>query len=121
MFKEKRKELLSRSPHNCAHSEDIRIHGNGKVVVCTLEENKSKSASGVFVCCQEVCGSCLLFQKRYCDKDVVAYCKGVMSDASRCGEENPKLAALLWVLDGEVFEKTSFMKRLFSFVSGRSK
>ena len=44
-----------------------------------------------------------------------------MSDASRCGEENPKLAALLWVLDGEVFEKTSFMKRLFSFVSGRSK
>ena len=112
---------MSRSPRNCGHSDIIRLHGNGKICVCMLEENKQKTSSGVYVCDAETCLSCGQFLKRYGDKDVADYCRGVMSDSARCGKENPKLAALLWVLDGEMFVRRGWIKRLVSFLTGGEK
>jgi len=106
-------------PINCIHNEKVRIHGNGYVGLCQEESRKTSLKSGIFVCeSTEVCDSCPLYVCKHTEISVEQDFNDIIRQPSVCGQEYPKLAMLLWVLDGDIKKTKSWKESIRSFFNG---
>lgn len=107
---------MHRSPSNCAFNERIRIHGNGSVGICARIENRLSVGSGIFVCDeQEICDKCPLYCCKNTEESVENDFREIIKNPSVCGNEYPKLAILLWVLEGDI-RKIKFSEKIKSMI-----
>lgn len=102
---------------NCFHSEKVRIHANGTVDVCLLTEKRETAGSGIYVCDDAICAGCDRFRCRNSEESVEIEFNEILRNPSRCGNEYPKLAILLWVLEGDV-KRESFISRVKNWFRG---
>lgn len=86
--------------------------------VCTEESIKKSVNSGIFVCDDmETCLNCFKYQNKHSEKSVEEDFNKVIRNPSLCGKEYPKLATLMWVLEGKV-KKGIFRKIIEWFKNG---
>lgn len=112
-MKERKKKYLSRLTNNCENSQKLRIHNNGTVDICILEEKQKEVGSGVFVCEDDICIKCPFFKCKNTEESVLFDFNKILRNPSLCGKEYPKLAILLWVLEGEIKKESLFFRILF--------
>ena len=95
----RRMEFLSRQPINCVHNLRMRLKGKGQVGVCQNPVLMSNIRAGVFFCNDnEVARRCKVFECKNTDVSVQADFDSILRSPSRCGNEYPKLAMMIWFL-----------------------
>lgn len=114
-LKERKRKLLSRSPSNCEFDSKVRIHGNGTIDVCQLTEKKTSVGSGIFVCDDSICEKCEFYHCNNTEESVTNEFNEILKNPSICGQEYPKLATLLWVLEGDI-KKPSISDKILSLI-----
>ena len=98
-LKERKEEYLGRSPINCVHNERHRVRKAGKIGFCQNEKVVETSRGYVVVCNDEgTATGCGSFECRNTEESVTSDFMEVLKNPSRCGQEYPKLAILLWCL-----------------------
>lgn len=111
-MKERKRKSLLRSPSNCAFNEKIRIHGNGSTEICLLDEKKLSVGSGIFICdSEEICNKCKSYVCKNTEESIENEFRDIIRNPSVCGKEYPKLAILLWVLEGDC-RKPKLLERI---------
>lgn len=107
------KKYLSRSASNCVHNHKVRFHGNGTIGVCKNDLKTSLLDSGIFVCdTQETCNECELYECGNTEASISSKFTEILKDPSLCGQEYPKTAMLLWVLNGNIPRKETLFQRI---------
>lgn len=102
-LKKKKEEFISRKPINCKFNERIHIEGCGKVGFCNNKEILEKINKGVVKCnYEDFCKKCTKFQCKNTEESVEDEFLKILGDLSRCNNEYPKIAILLWTLEGNV-------------------
>ena len=118
-LRERKKKNLLRSPNNCKFNDKLRIHNNGSVGVCLLSTRKASYPSGIFVCdSQETCENCKDYFCKNTEESVEKDFNDIIRNPSICGKEYPKLAILLWVLEGGDCRKPKLTERIKSMIQG---
>lgn len=115
-LKEMKRLLLAKSPANCVHNVRLNVKDVGKVGICQNPEIL-KCRGKPLVCndaafaerCKDFC--CL-----HTDDTVESQFDEILRSPARCGEEQPKLAMLIWFLQGED-DTLSSSKRLQKHLS----
>lgn len=92
-LKERIREFTCQKPVNCQYFCKVKLANGSKCGVCTLPKNRELSE-----CNCEVCKKCPKFVCRNTDESVIDDFNEIVDSASRCGQEYPKLAILLWFL-----------------------
>lgn len=92
-LKERIREFTCRKPMNCQYFCKVKLANGIRCGVCTLTKNREFSE-----CNCEVCKKCSKFVCRNTDASVIDDFNEIVDSASRCGQEYPKLAILLWFL-----------------------
>lgn len=105
-LKERIEEYTCRKPVNCIFSHKAKIEGCGKCMLCT------KTSPREFIeCSQDKCVKCADFVCKNTEESVAQDFNSIVNNPTRCAQEYPKLAILLWFLQdcsGEVPEKRHF-------------
>jgi hypothetical protein len=126
---QRKNDFLSRSHINCMHNVRLTVKGNGKCGFCRHPEIVKKANGKPFVCDEEgTAKRCKFFDCRNTPKTVEDDFEEILSSPSRCGNTYPKLAMMIWFLQG-VSTRTRFqrfkvslmevLRSLSSFVMGR--
>jgi hypothetical protein len=74
-----------------------------------------------FICvcdCPEMSGQCRFFENKHSRESIFKEFHKTIIDPSLCGSEYPKIAMILWVLNGEIRDKKKkpwFCSMLFNF------
>jgi len=103
---------------NCKYNETIRIHGSGSVGICSFKSKDFSEGSPIFVCdTKEICDECKSYLCKHTQESVETDFKGIIRNPSVCGKEYPKLAILLWVLEGDT-RKFKFFERIKANLKG---
>jgi len=98
-LKERRFRFLSKSPMNCVNNRRLRVKKVGKVGFCHCDEVLRRSGGGLFVCNEdETAQDCSFFRCRNTEKSVEEDFMDILRSPSRCGNEYPKLAVLVWCM-----------------------
>lgn len=98
-LKERWDRYLCRSFLNCCFNERHRVKGNGMVGFCACSEVAERSSSKIVVCGDDKTAKDCRFYQCINTKDSVKQdFDHILKDPSRCGQEYPKLAILIWVL-----------------------
>lgn len=92
-LKERIREFTCRKPINCQYYGKAKLATGSKVGVCSRSRNHELTE-----CNCEICKKCNRFVCRNTDESVVDDFNEIVDSASRCGQEYPKLAILLWFL-----------------------
>ena len=92
-LKERIREFTCKKPINCQYYYKAKLASGAKCGICSLSHNRELSE-----CNCEVCKKCSKFVCRNTDESVVGDFNEIVDSASRCGQEYPKLAMLLWFL-----------------------
>jgi hypothetical protein len=88
------------------------VHGNGSIGVCLRNDKKLSVGSGIFVCdSDEICEKCNFYSCKNTEESVEKEFNNIIRNPSVCGKEYPKLAILLWVLEGDC-RKPKFLGRI---------
>lgn len=110
-LKERKAEFLSRQPRNCFFNFRQRVRQNGAIGFCQNPEVIKTIGNKVFVCNDgETAERCGNFKCRNTDESVEREFDEVLKSPSRCGQEYPKLAVLIWFLQD--FEPQNRLARL---------
>jgi len=97
-LRERKVEFLSKRPHNCHFNCLRRTQDNGDVRFCR-NEKVIGSHGGLYVCdSDESARTCPYFEANLSEAEVESEFDEIVSSPSRCGEEYPKLAILIWFL-----------------------
>jgi len=111
---QRKERFLSRDHKNCDHNVRIQIRGNGRCGFCRNGELRKKLGlkdEQPFVCDKEgTAKKCPFFECRNTPESVENDFESVISSPSRCGNEYPKLAVLLWCLQEEKGDRLSRLK-----------
>tara|TARA_R110000824_G_scaffold24779_2_gene86823 strand:- start:5343 stop:5771 length:429 start_codon:yes stop_codon:yes gene_type:complete len=117
-WKERRLNFLSRKTINCEYRSEAKIKNVGKVFVCG---NKEISCKKIEVCNDSRASGCPLFKCRNKEYDVEMEFDEILRNPSDCGRLYPKIAILLWILEGNIFldisdrfPKCSFLRSILS-------
>jgi hypothetical protein len=101
LLRERKAKYLSRGFMNCRWNNRLRIKGDGRVGFCSHPINFART-KGVFLCNEDcVAQKCRLFECRSTPEMVERDFKDVLCSPSRCGNEYPKLAVLIWFLQND--------------------
>ncbi len=102
-LKERKKKYLGQSYMNCKFNKKNRIKNHGVIGFCSNDKVTSKfNRNSLFLCNEdEVAESCDRFACRHTDSSVEDDFITIIKSPSRCGQEYPKLAVLIWILQGE--------------------
>lgn len=107
-LKELKLKYLSRHPINCSHNVRYKVKGKGQIGLCqnpvVLSYCRTKK---VFVCNDtETACRCKLFKCVNSNESVETNFRNILRSPSRCGNDYPKLAILIWFLqDYNTFDK----------------
>lgn len=98
----KMKEFMSRLPMNCRWNRKMRLKGRGLVGFCQNLAVLKERRVAVFVCDDpKTAENCPVFCCKNNPESVKAEFHEIESSPTRCGDEFPKLAVLIWFLQGE--------------------
>lgn len=98
-LKERKAKFLCRSFLNCSFNRRMRVKGHGKVGFCINALILGKVRTPFCVCnSDEQAEKCACFECRNTEESVEKDFNEVLRSPSRCGDEYPKLAILLWML-----------------------
>ena len=114
-LKERKSKYLTTAYLNCKYNYRHRVKGNGRVGFCHNPVVIEKSKQFVVPCSNdEVAERCGCYECAYTEQSVTDDFHKIMRDPARCGQEYPKLAVLLWVLQSDGNDnRPSRIKRLF--------
>jgi hypothetical protein len=109
---ERKEQYLSRKPINCGHNVRLRVKGKGHIGFCKNPSVLAKCGTHKMFICNEddTAHRCLFFECKSTDELVEQNFKEILLSPSRCGNDYPKLAMLIWFL--QEFETSSRMSRL---------
>ena len=99
-WKERRSNFLSRKTINCEYRSEAKIRNEGKIFICG---NKEISCKKIEVCNDSRASCCPLFKCRNREDEVETDFDAILRNPSDCGRLYPKIAILLWILEGNVF------------------
>jgi len=98
----RRSKYLSKAFMNCRWNKRFRVKGDGKVGFCMHPIVFKKMKDGVFVCNEDCTAKrCRLFDCAHDAESVEEEFEEVLRSPSRCGNEYPKLAILIWFLQND--------------------
>ena len=111
-LKERMKAYLEQKPINCSFSRKGKINGS-KCLLCDRPDSFE-----IEECNCAKCRGCSEFVCRNTEESVISDFNAILASPSRCGQEYPKLALLLWFLQDfnpkvEKPIRKSFWKSLF--------
>lgn len=98
-------EYTSRQSINCEYNVRRIIKGHGKIGFCSHPKMIEKRGPNVRCDGCKIAQTCIAFKCKNTVDSVTEEFESIVSSPSRCGDKFPKLAVLLWVLQGE---KTNF-------------
>jgi hypothetical protein len=102
-LKERKQKYLSRCHLNCIHNYRHRVKGHSMVGFCHNREVIEKSCRAIVTCDDEdTAEQCKHFVCKNTNESVENDFSQVLSSPSKCGQEYPKLAILIWFLQGGV-------------------
>ncbi len=107
-LKERKKKYLSRSSSNCLRSQSFLTNDAETVYLCKysyLCDNKFTQ------CDDEKCSTCEDYLCKNTPESVKDDFKKILHNPALCGDEYPKLSALLWVLGGDLNDKKTENKK----------
>jgi hypothetical protein len=93
--------LLSRRPCNCAYNVRIPIKEVGKIGMCQNPELLKKRDRPLVCNDDKFAERCESFCCLNNEESVEAEFSSILASPSRCGEEYPKLAMLIWFLQDD--------------------
>lgn len=100
-LRELKERYLSRSFMNCAHNFRFPVHGKGHVGFCQNATVLKLCRRKMFVCNDDgTAKRCKMYDCKNTDESVETLFKDILKSPSRCGESYPKLAILIWFLQG---------------------
>jgi hypothetical protein len=101
-LKERKKKYLSEIHLNCTYNRKSRIKDHGVLGFCGNDKITKQSRKFVVVCNnKETAEACPKFKCKHTEQSVEKDFIEILKSPSRCGEEYPKLAVLIWVLQNE--------------------
>lgn len=101
-LRERLDKLLRRSYLNCIHNTQLNVRQSGKVGFCQNPKLLSERKK-VLVCNDDAfCSRCAHYRCKYTQEMVEKDFDDIIRSPSRCGDEYPKLAVLIWVLQSDV-------------------
>jgi hypothetical protein len=102
-LKERKKKYLGKSHMNCKFNKKNRIKDCGVIGFCGNDKIVNRfSRSALFLCNDdEVSAACDKFACKHTDSSVENDFIEIIKSPSRCGQEYPKLAVLIWILQNE--------------------
>lgn len=108
-LKARMKFRLSRNYHNCKH-----VACSGRFHVCVLN-----SGEDVALCDDSRCASCGRYECAYDADKVRDEFSRIIESPELCFQHEPKLAILIWVLQGDYHEprRVSFFTRLIKILN----
>ena len=120
-LKNRYKKLLARTTKNCCYSQCYGVNdGENSVVLCQPEINDKK----LFICNDDICAKCKSFDLKKTKKEIEEEFMNDMSNPQICGQKEPKIAVLLWVLQEEKKlpeEKSHWLKNIFQLFGRKKK
>jgi hypothetical protein len=110
------KKYTSKSFLNCKFNERHRVRNNGTTGFCSNPIKKKECKTFVYVCdSDEISKECKLFKCMNTTEKVKEEFESIVKDPSRCGQEYPKLATLLWVYqNGDSYQPGRLKRFLLS-------
>ena len=97
-LRKRKSELLARNFENCTHNVRLRVKDVGKVGLCQSPVLLGKKRHPLVCNDNAFSGRCGCFECIYTDESIERDFDEILSSPSRCGEEYPKLAMLIWFL-----------------------
>lgn len=85
-------QKLNKHFSNCVFSTTMN-----RFYVCSHKKHFSKD--NFLICTEEICSKCPLFTSKYNKQKINEEFKRDISDPAICGNKEPKIAVLLWVLN----------------------
>lgn len=112
-LRERKEKYLSRLPVNCSYNTCLRVRGKGQFRFCGNPLVLARCGSQKMFMCHEpdTAHRCRLFVCRNTEQLVEQTFEEIMRSPSRCGNDYPKLAMLIWFLQD--FEIQGRAVRLF--------
>ena len=124
-LKERKEQFLGRLPINCSHNVRLQVRGKGQLGFCQNPLILAKCGpQKMFVCNEpDTCQRCRLFDCRNTNASVEQTFGEILSSPSRCGNDFPKLAMLIWFLqDFEMHGRSArfwqMVRRMFGSLWG---
>jgi len=111
---ERKEKFLSVGYMNCKHNVRHRVRGCGQLGFCYCSEMLLSTGRKVIVCNEDsVAKKCSEFCHKLTEEQVEEQMQKIIRDPSRCGNEYPKLAVLIWALqDGKGDKNVNRVKEL---------
>jgi hypothetical protein len=100
-LREYKEKLLSKVHGNCIHNVKIKVKEVGVVGLCKNPILLSKRQKPLVCNDDDFSGRCECFECKNSEELVVQNFEDILHSPSRCGEEFPKLAMLIWFLQEE--------------------
>jgi len=111
-LKERKENYLSKCYLNCTHNYRHRVKGHGMIGFCHNRKVIAEASMTVVVCdVEETAKNCKHFSCKNTNESVENDFTEVLSSPSRCGQEYPKLAILIWFLQGGTKNRESRLQR----------
>lgn len=97
---ERRDQFLSRMPINCIHNLSLSVKGKGKLGFCRNPIILSKCGPAKMFLCNDsdTACRCRVFDCKSTEESVERDFDAILASPSRCGNNYPKLAILIWFL-----------------------
>jgi len=116
-LRERQAKYLSVCHLNCNWNKRHRVKGNNEVGFCQNTQILAKAKNDIFICNEaETAQQCLCFECKHTEESVKNDFDEIIKNPAHCGQEYPKLAVLIWILQKEA--KQSSRKERLKQVSG---
>ena len=101
-LKERKKKYLSKSHLNCIYNKKSRVKDHGVLGFCGNEKVTKYQRRFVVLCNDETTAEgCDKFRCKHSEESVEKDFVEILRSPSRCGQEYPKLAVLIYILQNE--------------------
>lgn len=113
MLRARKEKFLAKNFSNCSHNIILPVKGVGKVGLCQNPVLLARRGRPLVCNDDEFARRCDCFNCIYTEELVERDFDTILSSPSRCGEEYPKLAILIWFLqDDSRCQETRWQKLL---------
>jgi len=113
MLRARKARFLSRRFSNCSHNVVLPVKNVGKIGLCQNPLLLAKRGRPLVCNDDEFSGRCECFKCIYTETLVESEFDAILSSPSRCGEEYPKLAMMIWFLQDDPGRQETRRKRLW--------
>ena len=98
---------------NCAYNHLVKVKNIGKIGFCRNPTLLEEQEGAPLVCNDDVvCGRCGYYVNENSPESICKEFMEILRSPSRCGEEYPKLAILIWFLQDTRGESSRFRRLL---------